>query len=247
MLADPRDLPIWGTTEELTLQLPAQHNPPWFVQNSLCSDNIKKIFTTCHLTTHTSRQGDGIITPSRERFFGLTQKPFSLLFLETSGRIFWRNSVASGPPLSREDIFFRRPLRKDACFPCTWRTLYFLSTIFLSVTKRKQNWEYAGWCNQAAQSTWGAASDQALCTPQMTEPELRHCPFFPSHPPAPWAGGWEGLLGSNTRRGVGGVGEDRPTCHSQATSRCISLASEWAERLSLNQSYGWGCIQCWLD
>lgn len=134
-LTDPRYLPIRGTTEELTLQFPAQHNPPWFAQNSLCSDNVKKIFTTCHLTTHVSSQGDGIITPSGEWFFGLTQKPFSLLCLETSERIFWRNSVASGLPLSREDIFLRRPLRKDAHFPCTWKTLYFLSVIILSVAK----------------------------------------------------------------------------------------------------------------
>lgn len=27
-LTDPRYLPIRGTTEELTLQFPAQHNPP---------------------------------------------------------------------------------------------------------------------------------------------------------------------------------------------------------------------------
>lgn len=109
---------------------PSQHSSSWFLQNSLCLDNIKKIFTVCPLNTLPSHhtQGDGIIASSRERFFGLTKKPFSLLFLEASERIF---EMSSRCQQSASVSGGQLPLKmtKGTCFPCTWKTLYLLSVI----------------------------------------------------------------------------------------------------------------------
>lgn len=240
-LTDPRYLPIRGHHWELTLQFPAQHNPPWFAQNSLCSDNVKKIFTTCHLTTHVSSQGDGIITPSGEWFFGLTQKPFSLLCLETSERIFWRNSSCQWSASVPEDIFLRRPLRKDAHFPCLEDFVLPISDHSFSCKRSKTGNMLAGCSKQSR--VRAAASDQVLCKPQTIEPEPHHHPFFPSPPPAPWAGAGKGL-GSNMGRGGRGWG-DRPTYGWQPLLRLHGLWVGWG--LSQNKSYGQGwLIPCWL-
>ena len=43
---------------------------------------------------------------------------------------------------------------------------------------------------------------------------------------------------------MGGVGARQADLPFPGNLSLHLTASEWAERLSLNQSYGWGCIQC---